>query len=136
MIWAVFQINNALIVGRVARAHCLHHDAMLAVRTHAERAQKPLLLAFSGGRLAMHKNRVEITAGRVQAIREISSDSERVETFDANNSPHHFFVEQVADNTRWCLWDGSDYENARTIAKELANETGLEIANLGGLRIV
>ena len=56
----------------------------------------------------MHNNRIELTRGRVTTIRTISSDGERVETFDANNSPHHFFVEQVADNIRSCLWDGSD----------------------------
>ena len=47
MIWAVFQINNALIVGRVARAHCLHHDAIISgpysCRESAETALAGLL---------------------------------------------------------------------------------------------
>lgn len=83
----------------------------------------------------MQLSRVELTRGRVTSIR-TTCEGETVETFDPNNAPHHFFVDQVTDNTRSCVWDGGDYDDALIIAKEVARESGLDLADLGGLQVV
>ena len=79
----------------------------------------------------MHKNRVEITAGRVQAIREISSDSEVITT-EAGAQPPHFFIDIITNNERHSVLNSAEYNLVKKTAELAAEKTGFEIVDLAG----
>ncbi|MEM8794100.1 MAG: hypothetical protein AAGE61_00930 [Pseudomonadota bacterium] len=84
----------------------------------------------------MHKDRIELSRGRVIETRTYSEDRLDVVRHSRDSRPLRFFIDLIENDVCLNIWEGDDYRQALKVAADTAIENDLQFTNLGGAHLV